>query len=270
MIKYSFAKKYFLSIILLGVVYAQTEIVVLSQNVGSLIDRHENRYYKIFPDEKGLFNAQISKVNESKFRVTIVKKIRGKSKRMKRYISLKEFEKLKEHVDSQPKLTEKEKIAMYKGLDFLRAEKIVNEIPKPQYVELLHSGQKKLKGTLILVEDNMLHIQTSTDIEKIHLDNLDQLSYRSEIKDLNKLRPYIYTFTGLAGLTLARIYNSQRSTIYNENGIPRNDLKGYTQLFGIVIGLIFSSELFDAVSTLMTPSETIILSEAEYKKKNVK
>jgi hypothetical protein len=56
----------------------------------------------------------------------------------------------------------------------------------------------------------------------------------------------------------------------NKYGIPRNDINRYTQLFGIVIGLIFSSELFDAVSTLLTPSETIILSEAEYEKKNIK
>ena len=38
---------------------------------------------------------------------------------------------------------------MYKGMDYLRAEKIINEIPKPQFVVVKHSDNKKLKGTLI-------------------------------------------------------------------------------------------------------------------------
>ena len=189
---------------------------------------------------------------------------------VKRLISLDDYDKLQLHVDTQPELTEKAKIEMYEGMDFLRAEKIVNEIPNPQYVVLKHSGQKKLKGSLFFVNENMLHIQTPTTIEKIHLSDLDQLAYRPVIDEYEYLRPYLYGITGLTGFALAQIYNSQRATLYNEYGIPRNDINRYTQLFGIVIGLIFSSELFDAVSTLLTPSETIILSEAEYEKKNIK
>jgi len=64
------------------------------------------------------------------------------------------------------------------------------------------------------------------------------------------------------------VYNSQRPTTYNDYGIPRNDLNVYRQIFGTVIGLIFSGEVFDALSTLLTPTETIILSEAEYEKEN--
>ena len=249
---------------------AQTEVMILSQKVGTEIDEHENRFYRIFPKEKGFINAQILRINEKNYRVIIVKEIRGNETQVKRFISQNKFDELQMHVESQPEFTEKEKIAMYEGMDFLRAEKIVNEIPKPQYVILKHSGQKKLKGSLFLVEENVLHIQTPTTIEKIHLSDLDQLSYRLEIGEFEHLRPYLYGITGLTGFALAQIYNSQRSTIYNEYGIPRNDLNRYTQLYGIVIGLIFSSELFDAVSTLLTPSETIILSEAEYEKKNIK
>ena len=255
---------------LVGILAAQTEVVILSQKVGTEIDIHENRFYRIFPKEKGFINAQIIRINKDNFRVVIIKKIRGKERKVKRFISLDDYEKLQLHIDSQPDLTEKEKIEMYEGMDFLRAEKIVNEIPKPQYVVLKHSGQKKLKGSLFFVDENMLHIQTPTTIEKVHLSNLDKLSYRPEIGEFEYLRPYLYGITGLTGFALAQIYNTQRATLYNENGIPRNDLNRYTQLFGIVIGLIFSSELFDAVSTLLTPSETIILSEAEYEKKNIK
>jgi len=267
-------KKTILGIYLVGVLAAQTEVMILSQKVGTEIDMHENRFYRIFPKEKGFINAQIIRINKENFRVVIIKNIRGKERLVKRFISLDDYEKLQLHVDAQQELTEKAKIEMYEGMDFLRAEKIVNEIPKPQYVILKHSGQKKwggrLKGSLFYVDENMLHIQTPTTIEKVHLSDLDQLSYRPEIGDYEYLRPYLYGITGLTGLALAQIYNSQRATLYNEYGIPRNDLNRYTQLFGIVIGLIFSSELFDAVSTLLTPSETIILSEAEYEKKNIK
>ena len=67
---------------------------------------------------------------------------------------------------------------------------------------------------------------------------------------------------------MARVYNSQRPDTYNQYGIPRNDLNAYRQIIGFIFGLIFSSEVFDAVSTLLTPTETIILSEAEYEKQN--
>ena len=241
---------------------AQTEVMILSQKVGTEIDMHENRFYRIFPKEKGFINAQIIRIDKDNFRVVINKKIRGKERLVKRFISLDDYEKLQLHVDAQPELTEKAKIEMYEGMDFLRAEKIINEIPKPQYVILKHSGQKKLKGSLFFVDENMLHIQTPTTIEKVHLSDLDQLSYRPEIGEYEYLRPYLYGITGLTGFALAQKYNSQRN--------PETDIKWYNRFYGTIIGLIFSSELFDAVSTLLTPSETIILSEAEYEKKNIK
>ena len=263
-------KKVLILVCFTSLMLAQTEVMILSQKVGTEIDEHENRFYRIFPNESGFVNAQILRINESNYRVIIVKRIDGKERRMKRFISQTKFEKLQSLVNSQPEFTKKEKLLMYEGLDFLKAEKIVNEIPKPQYVTLKHSGQRKIKGTLFRVEDNLLYVQTHTGIEKVHLSDLDQLSYRVEMGDHGYIRPYLYAFTGLTGLGLAQVYNSQRSILYNEYGIARNDLNRYTQLTGIVIGLIFSSELFDAISTLLTPSETIILSEAEYEKKNFK
>ena len=32
----------------------QVEVIILSKNVGTEIDEHENRFYRIFPEEKGL------------------------------------------------------------------------------------------------------------------------------------------------------------------------------------------------------------------------
>ena len=55
--------------------------------------------------------------------------------------------------------------------------------------------------------------------------------------------------------------------LYNKNNIPRKDIFAYTQIMGIVIGLIFSSEVFDAMSTLLTPTKSIILSKSAYEEK---
>ena len=175
---------------------------------------------------------------------------------------------MKKNVDEQPVLTDELMSAMYDGMDFLRAEKIINEIPKPQYVMLRHSNNKKLSGTLFKVEENNLYVQTAASIEKVALNDIDKLSYRTSIEKFDYLRPYTFFMTGLTGFMMASVYNAQRPVTYNENGIPRNDLSAYRQIFGTIIGLIFSSEVFDAISTLLTPTETIILSEAEFEKEN--
>jgi len=249
-------------------VFSQIEIVILSSNVGTEIDEHENRFYRIFPKEKQIINAQFIRIGEEKYRIDVVKKINGKINKVNRYVNQNEFDRLKVHVDNQPVLTKELVTAMYEGMDFLRAEKIVNEIPKPQFVILRHSKNKKLSGTLLNVDNNTLYIQTATTIEKIELDKIDRFSYRSSLGNFDYLRPYTFFVTGLTGFAMASLYNAQRPVTYNDYGIPRKDLSAYRQIFGTIIGLIFSSEVFDAISTLLTPTDTIILSEAEYEKEN--
>ena len=249
-------------------VFGQIEIVILSSNVGTEIDEHENRFYRIFPKEKQIINAQFIRIGEEKYRIDVVKKINGKINKVNRYVNQNEFDRLKVHVDNQPVLTKELVTAMYEGMDFLRAEKIVNEIPKPQFVILRHSKNKKLSGTLLNVDNNTLYIQTATTIEKIELDKIDRFSYRSSLGNFDYLRPYTFFVTGLTGFAMASLYNAQRPVTYNDYGIPRKDLTAYRQIFGTIIGLIFSSEVFDAISTLLTPTDTIILSEAEYEKEN--
>ena len=246
-------------------VFGQIEIVILSSNVGTEIDEHENRFYRIFPKEKQIINAQFIRIGEEKYRIDVVKKINGKINKVNRYVNQNEFDNLKVHVDNQPVLTKELVTAMYDGMDFLRAQEIVNEIPKPQFVILRHSKNKKLSGTLLNVDDNTLYIQTATTIEKIELDKIDRFSYRSSLGNFDYLRPYTFFVTGF---TMASLYNAQRPVTYNDYGIPRKDISAYRQIFGTIIGLIFSSEVFDAISTLLTPTDTIILSEAEYEKEN--
>ena len=203
--------------------FGQTQIVILSSNVGTEIDEHENRFYRIFPEEKQLINAQLIKIGQEKYRIDVVKKINGKIKKVNRYINQNEFEKLKTHIDNQPVLTKKLVIAMYEGMDFLRAEKIVYEIPKPQFVFLRHSKNKKLSGTLFNVVDNTLFKQTATTIEKIELNKIDRFSYRSSLGNFDYLRPYTFLITSLTGFAMASLYNAQRPVTYNDYGIPRKD-----------------------------------------------
>ena len=68
------------------------------------------------------------------------------------------------------------------------------------------------------------------------------------------------------------LYSSQRAIIYNDYPNDNQELiyVFYRYINGIIIGLIFSGEVFDAVSTLLTSSDTIILSESEYDEVNYK
>ena len=250
--------------------FCQTTIFTLSDKVGTEIDIHENRFYRIFPNEKGFISAQIIDAGQGNYRINIVKEIDGKKVKVRRYLNREDLNTLQNEINKLPPFTNKRKIEMYEGMDFLRAEKIIKEIPKPQFIKIKHSKNKKLKGTLLKVEGNILYIQGPTLVEKVSLSSLDRISYRTSFGKYDNYKNYFYVGTGLLGLLGGHGYNSQRSVIYNENNIPRNDIVFYRYLSGIILGLIFSSEVFDAVSTLLTSSETIILSEAEYDEINYK
>ena len=57
--------------------FSQTNVAVVSEKVGTEIDIHENRFYRIFPEEKGFISAQIIDIGNGKFRITIVKQIKA-------------------------------------------------------------------------------------------------------------------------------------------------------------------------------------------------
>ena len=263
-------QKVFYSLFFFGFIYSQTNVAILSEKVGAEIDIHENRFYRIFPEENGFMSAQIIDLGEGNFRVTIVKQVKGMETKVRRYINQVEFQKIQNKVDQLPNFTKERKIEMYEGMDFIRAEKIIKDIPKPQFIVIKHSDNKKLRGTLLKVENNILHVQGPSLIEKISLSDVDRISYRQFFGKYDKYKNYFFVGTGVLGFIGAYGYNSQRAVIYNDYNIPRNDIAFYRYLNGIILGLIFSSEVFDAVSTLLTSSETIILSEAEYNKENYK
>ena len=132
----------------------------------------------------------------------------------------------------------------------------IRDSPKPQYVKVVHNDNKRLRGTLISFENNIINIQTARTIEKINLDYVEMISYRLSDNEFLGLKPYIYTLSGIIGLRMAGLYNSQRS--------PRLDESWYYRFYGITLGLIFSGELYDALTTMLTPTETFILSREKY------
>ena len=237
---------------------AQGEVQVLSPRVGTEIDVHENRFYRIFPREKGFVSAQILTAGPNEFRVKIIKEINGQRIQKTSTFTLRKFIELQTHVNGQPELTEEALNELYKGMHFLQAAKIVTEIPKPQFVKIKHSGGKKLKGTLLSFENEILQVQTPTTVDWVPLDRMEKISYRITTGDYLFLKPYIFAISAALGFGIGQVYNSQRN--------PETDIKWYNRFYGTIIGLIFSGELFDAVSTLLTPKETFILAEEEYER----
>ncbi len=237
--------------------FSQSEVVILSPRVGTIIDIHENRFYKIFPKVRNYFSAQIYLTSDLKYKVRFVVNKKGKRKTYEKKMSLKQFTRFQNKVNAQPEFTEKARKIMYSGMDFLRAAEIISDLPKPQYVKVIHNN-KHLKGTLIEFENNIISIQTARAVEKINLDYVELISYRLSNNEFLGLKPYIYVLSGAMGLKMATLYNSQRS--------PRLDESWYYRFYGIVAGLIVSSELYEALATILTPTETFILSQEKYEK----
>tara|TARA_B110000263_G_scaffold24797_1_gene19016 strand:- start:1048 stop:1818 length:771 start_codon:yes stop_codon:yes gene_type:complete len=235
---------------------SQNEVVILSPRVGTIIDVHENIFYRVFPKVRNFISAQIYFSSDVRYKVRFVVNRKGKRKIFEKKMSLRQFTRFQNKVNAQPEFTEKAREIMYAGMDFLRAAEIIKDLPKPQYVKVVHSNNKRLRGTLISFENNTISIQTPRTVENINLDYVELISYRLSDNEFLGLKPYIYALSGTIGLSMAKLYNNQRS--------PRLDESWYYRFYGITAGLIFSGELYEALSTVLTPTETFILSQEEY------
>ena len=235
---------------------SQNEVVILSPRVGTIIDVHENIFYRVFPKVRNFISAQIYFSSDVRYKVRFVVNRKGKRKFFEKKMSLRQFTRFQNKVNAQPEFTEKAREIMYAGMDFLRAAEIIKDLPKPQYVKVVHSNNKRLRGTLISFENNTISIQTPRTVENINLDYVELISYRLSDNEFLGLKPYIYALSGTIGLSMAKLYNNQRS--------PRLDESWYYRFYGITAGLIFSGELYEALSTVLTPTETFILSQEEY------
>ena len=59
-------------LLLLSEGFSQSEIIILSPRVGTIIDIHENRFYRLFPKVRNFISAQIYEVSDMKYSVRIV------------------------------------------------------------------------------------------------------------------------------------------------------------------------------------------------------
>ncbi len=236
--------------------YPRDEVVILSPRVGTMIDIHENRFYRIFPKVRKFYSAQIYSTSDLKYKVRFIVTRKGKQKTYEKKMSLEQFTRFQNKVNAQPEFTEQAREIMYAGMDFLRAAQIIKDLQKPQYVKITHNGNKRLRGTLVSFENNIVNVQTGRSLEKIDLDNVELISYRLSDNEFLGIKPYIYALSGAMGLNIAALYNNQRN--------PRLDESWYYRFYGITLGLIFSGELYDALSTILTPTETFILSREKY------
>ena len=216
---------------------SQSEIIILSPRVGTIIDIHENLFYRVFPTIRNFISAQIYSTSDLRY---------------------KQFTRFQNKVNAQPELTEEAREIMCAGMDFLRAAEIIKGLPKPQYVKIVHNNNKRLRGTLLSFENNIISIQTPRAVENVNLEYVELISYRLSDNEFLGLKPYIYALSGTMGFSMAKLYNSQRS--------PRLDESWYYRFYGITAGLIFSGELYEALSTMLTPTETFILSQEKYEK----
>ena len=239
--------------------YAANDIVIISSKVGSEIDIHENRFYEVFPKVKNFLNAQIFQIDNKSYKINFNVNRKNKLYIYSKVINLRSFVELQNKINSKPVFSEKERTKMYNGMHFLKASKIIKEMEKPRYVKVLYGSNRRLAGTLVDFKLNNLFIQGPTKVEKIELKNIDLISYRLSGNEYLFLKPYIYAFSSIIGLLGAQIYNQQRS--------PKLDKVWYYRFFGIVSGLIFSSEFYDAIISSIAPKQEFILSQDLYEKR---
>ena len=59
---------------------SQNEVVILSPRIGTIIDVHENLFYRIFPKVRNFISAQIYSVSNVRYKVRFVVDRKGKRK----------------------------------------------------------------------------------------------------------------------------------------------------------------------------------------------
>ena len=124
----------FLLLLFMTKAMSQSEIIILSPRVGTIIDIHENLFYSVFPTIRIFISAQIYSTSDLRYKVRFVVNRRGKRKTYERKLSLKQFTRFQNKVNAQPELTEEAREIMYAGMDFLRAAEII----KGRFFSLSH------------------------------------------------------------------------------------------------------------------------------------
>ena len=238
---------------------AQTpDIIPLSKKVGLTVDAEENIFYRIFNDIDGFFSAQFYEVGNNKIVVQIVFVDFSQKSVRRRTMKMKEFIDLQHHVDTQPFITDIDRKAISKNLTYLTTIDIIESIPHDQFIVIEHRSGKKIRGSVLGIEDRLISIQTPISVETIPIWDMASLTYRKKIREIPKIKGFLYAVSALGGVILAEIWNEQTR--------PRIDLIWHFRFIGTVLGTLFGAETYQAVNIISSPTTFFALTPEEMDK----
>ena len=250
---------YSLLFISVAFIHAQTpDIIPLSKKVGLTVDAEENIFYRIFNDIDGFYSAQFYDVGKNKIVVQIVFVDFSQKSVRRRSMTTEEFIDLKHHVDAQPYITDIDRQAISENLTYLTTVSIIESIPHDQYIVIEHRSGKKVRGSVLGVEDRLISIQTPISVETIPIWDMASLTYKKEIREIPKIKGFLYAVSALGGVILAEIWNEQTR--------PRIDLIWHFRFIGTVLGTLFGAETYQAVNIISSPSTFFALTPEEMDK----
>ena len=250
---------YSLLFIFIAFIHAQTpDIIPLSKKVGLTVDAEENIFYRIFNDIDGFYSAQFYDVGKNKIVVQIVFVDFSQKSVRRRSMTTEEFIDLKHHVDAQPYITDIDRQAISENLTYLTTVSIIESIPHDQYIVIEHRSGKKVRGSVLGVEDRLISIQTPISVETIPIWDMASLTYKKEIREIPKIKGFLYAVSALGGVILADIWIEQTR--------PRIDLIWHFRFIGTVLGTLFGAETFQAVNIISSPSTFFALTPEEMDK----
>ena len=240
-------------------IHAQTpDIIPLSKKVGLTVDAEENIFYRIFNNIDGFYSAQFYDVGKNKIVVQIVFVDFSQKSVRRRSMTTEEFIDLKHHVDAQPYITDIDRQAISENLTYLTTISIIESIPHDQYIVIEHRSGKKVRGSVLGVEDRLISIQTPISVETIPIWDMASLTYKKEIREIPKIKGFLYAVSALGGVILAEIWNEQTR--------PRIDLIWHFRFIGTVLGTLFGAETYQAVNIISSPSTFFALTPEEMDK----
>ena len=244
---------------LLSILSAQTpDIIPLSKKVGLTVDAEENVFFRIFPDVDGFYSAQFYEAGKNKIIIQIVFINFSQRSVRRRSLTMREFIELQHHVDVQPPITDRDREGIRKNLTYLTTVNILESIPPDQFIIIKHRTGKKIRGALIGLEKRQLSIQTPISVETIPIWDMASITYRKKIRELPKLKGFLYALSALGGVILAEVWNEQTR--------PRIDQVWHFRFIGTVLGILTGAETYQAVNIISSPKTFFALTPEEMDK----
>ena len=244
---------------LLSILSAQTpDIIPLSKKVGLTVDAEENVFFRIFPDIDGFYSAQFYEAGKNKIIIQIVFINFSQRSVRRRSLTMREFIELQHHVDVQPPITDRDREGIRKNLTYLTTVNILESIPPDQFIIIKHRTGKKIRGALIGLEKRQLSIQTPISVETIPIWDMASITYRKKIRELPKLKGFLYALSALGGVILAEVWNEQTR--------PRIDQVWHFRFIGTVLGILTGAETYQAVNIISSPKTFFALTPEEMDK----